>query len=607
MREKSGKHIKISGLDGLRGIAIILVLLYHFFPNAVKGGYIGVPLFFILSGYLMARLSKQRWEVGKFNVRQFYSARFWRIYPSLLVVVGLVSYVSFFIMPRLLNGMTSELLSIFGSYNNQWQISQNSNYFDRISNASPFTHMWSLAIEVQFYVLWPILFIGYKKIKPYMSSAHWFFLFLTVCSMNLMTIQYLMGTDISVLYYSTLTRFSGVLLGVWIGLQSPRVWQNIANRLNSGTVYGLFIVSWVIVLFFSFVAEGQSPWLYLTNFSLMTFLLGVLLILSTLSNYPFGKWLDFPIFRWFGTRSYELYLWHYSLIFMVKSLKFSWNTTTIIITVLLTFLLSELLHFFVFKKMGSMANIRNEVRMKSGLAGAIIGLAIVSSLGIVLAFVGDINTVDSKDNLKETLEANAALLQNQSVVEQTTTVMEVETVSTVEGETTSVTESTTTVLDVSQLPMTLVGDSVMLGASQSIKELLPNSYINAVESRQAYAMAGELQQMIYNGQVADTVVIALGTNGYFAKEYGQELIDILGSNRTIFWVNVYGEFLQWETDTNAVINQLVAENENVHLIDWELAVSQHPEWLISDGIHPNVEGMDAYAQVLFNTIQSVLE
>ncbi|MBF6977706.1 acetyltransferase [Aerococcaceae bacterium zg-BR22] len=603
MREQNVKRQKIIGLDGLRGIAVILVLLYHFFPNVVKGGYIGVPLFFILSGYLMARLSKQRWERGKFSVKQFYTARLWRIYPSLLIVVGLVSYISFFLMPRLLNGMSGQLFSIFGAYNNLWQISQNANYFDRIASASPFTHMWSLAIELQFYLLWPLLFLGYKKLKQIFRQAHWVFFGLALISMSLMTIQYIMGTDISVLYYSSLTRFSGVLLGVWIGLQSPRVWQNIADKLQNEWVYGAFIGSWLIVLFFTFFGEGQSPWLYLTNLSLMTILLGILLILSTLIDYPFGKWLDVLPLQWFGTRSYELFLIHYPLIFMVKSLKFSWNAMTIILTIVVSLLFSELLHRFVVNQVGSVTKIRYEIQQKSGLAGAILSVIIVSTLGIVLAIFGGTKTADSKENLKETLKENAALLEQQSVSEQTTVH---EDTSNDENQTSAV-ETTTAVQDVSQQPITLIGDSVMLGASKSIKALFPNSYINAVESRQAYQMAAELQQMVYDGKVSDTVVIALGTNGFFRKEYGQELIDILGSNRNIFWVNTYGEFLQWETDTNSVINELVSANKNVHLIDWESLAKGHPEWLIHDGIHPTPIGMDAYAQMILDNLRNVLE
>ena len=136
--KKSG-HIK--GLDGLRGIAVIGVVLYHIFPNVVKGGYLGVAIFFILSGYLIAITSESAWEKQKFNVKSFYNKRIKRIYPALIIMVVATAGMLTILNKESLRGIRRELCGIFFNYNNWWQIMQSESYFTKISNATPYTHL----------------------------------------------------------------------------------------------------------------------------------------------------------------------------------------------------------------------------------------------------------------------------------------------------------------------------------------------------------------------------------------------------------------------------------------------------------------------------------
>lgn len=149
------------------------------------------------------------------------------------------------------------------------------------------------------------------------------------------------------------------------------------------------------------------------------------------------------------------------------------------------------------------------------------------------------------------------------------------------------------------LSVTMVGDSVMLGASPSILGMLPDCVIDAKVSRQVIQADGVLDALEQQNTLRQTVVIALGTNGPFSVAKGQELINRLGSGRTIYWVTAYGRDLRWQEDSNATIRQLAETNENVHIIDWAQAVSGHAEWLCSDGIHLNAAGRDAYAGIIF--------
>lgn len=155
---------------------------------------------------------------------------------------------------------------------------------------------------------------------------------------------------------------------------------------------------------------------------------------------------------------------------------------------------------------------------------------------------------------------------------------------------------------VEAVSVSMIGDSVMLGAAPSIQEMLPDCVIDAKVSRQVTQADGVLDTLEQQNTLNQTVVIGLGTNGPFDTALGQGLIDRLGSGRTIYWVTVYGRELSWQEDSNATIRKLAEDNENVHIIDWSQAASEHAEWLCSDGIHLSVEGRKAYAQIILENL-----
>lgn len=146
--------------------------------------------------------------------------------------------------------------------------------------------------------------------------------------------------------------------------------------------------------------------------------------------------------------------------------------------------------------------------------------------------------------------------------------------------------------------ITCIGDSVMLGAQTALQQALPGAAIDAQESRQVSAAFSIVDSAKSAGTLGDTVVIALGTNGVFDEEQGQELIDDIGSERHILWVLIYGRDLSWQEEINGKIEDLAKKNSNVHLADWVSAAAGHDEWFYSDGIHLNTDGQTGYAQFL---------
>ena len=150
----------ITGFDGIRSLAVMGVILYHLLPRVMTGGYLGVPIFFVVSGYLITDLLRQEWEQnGKINIWQFYVRRMKRLYPGLVfLLVTASAYITLF-QRGLLNNLRGTVISSLFYVNNWWQINNGLSYFDRFANESPFTHIWSLAVEGQNYLFWPIIFV----------------------------------------------------------------------------------------------------------------------------------------------------------------------------------------------------------------------------------------------------------------------------------------------------------------------------------------------------------------------------------------------------------------------------------------------------------------
>jgi len=152
--------------------------------------------------------------------------------------------------------------------------------------------------------------------------------------------------------------------------------------------------------------------------------------------------------------------------------------------------------------------------------------------------------------------------------------------------------------------ITAIGDSVMLGASSKIQELMPNCIIDAKVARQAWSALDIAKELNRQENLKDTVIIALGTNGTFQSEVGQELLDYLGTDREIYWVTAYGKTLSWQEEVNTVIYELAEQNDNLHVIDWASEASQHSDWFYEDGIHLKLDGQSGYASLLFEAIQN---
>lgn len=598
---KSSFSVKqIAGLDGLRGIAIIGVIGYHLMPQTLPGGFLGVNLFFVLSGYLMAITSIKIHTQSNFYVGKFYWKRIVRIYPALILAVCATLFIAQFFAPDILQGVRREVLSIFSANNNMWQIAQNASYFTRITGTSPFTHLWSLAIEMQFYLLWPVLFLGYMALNRYKRWGAGLFIVLIFVSVLAMLIQINSEGDISRIYYGTDTRIFALLIGGLQGLcqKQPRK-KRRGNRLIWVVVFILLMANFIL---FYFIVDGQSVMTYWVILVPSAFISSRLIALCADKRLPFGRWLDCSPLRWLGKHSYELYLVQYPIIFFInRKLPVSSGVWNMLITMVLILLAAQWIYQVIAllqtKKMSKFHG-KKPCKIRELATLLLAAIVMVNGAFVLLTSPNQLESNDKK-RLQQELLKNAALLENNGVSEPSVAL--VPPVLSKEAPTESAPVESNT-QEKEALTFTAIGDSVMLGAVPEIQTVLPGGIIDAKEFRQVWDAMSVIRDLETKGKLLDTVVIALGGNGSFGKNYGQKLINMLGSDRTIYWIAPFGQYLTWQESTLRILNELEEENENLIILDWPKTASAHPDWFYDDGMHLNAAGQTRYAEFILEQL-----
>lgn len=596
---------KIAGLDGLRGIAILGVVGYHLAPQAVPGGFLGVNLFFVLSGYLIAVSSRRMQVRSGFRVGKFYWKRIIRIYPALILAVCATLFTAQFLAPDVLRGVRHEVLSIFSASNNWWQIVRNTSYFTRITGTSPFTHLWSLAVEMQFYLIWPILFLGYTAPNHRRRWRAGFFILLIFLSVLAMLLLLQPEGDHSRAYYGTDSRIFALLIGGLRGMR-PKQLRNSrsGNRLIKTAGFILLLTGFVWLYF---VTDSQNILTYWLVFLPSALIASRLIGLCADKSFPFGRRLDCPPLAWLGKRSYELYLVQYPVIFFVlrqpPTGSTLWNT---LIAIVLILLIAQWLHQVIaLLQTKTRKNLMKKQPYKIGEPVSLL-LAGIVMVGGAFAFLTAPDRLASEDQkrLQQELRENAILLEEGISSDYTVP-------PTPSGTPDDYPAASSPIEDNPQEgtspAFTGIGDSVMLGAVPELQRVLPGGIIDAEESRQVWDAVSVVRELDGKGGLLDIVVVALGSNGSFSKSSGQELLDALGPERTVCWIAPFGQYLNWQDSTTRILNELAEENKNLTILDWPGTASLHTEWFYDDGMHLNAEGQTGYAAFLQEQLDRTIQ
>ncbi|MDT2816200.1 acyltransferase family protein [Vagococcus carniphilus] len=606
----SQKRKYITGIDGLRSIAVVGVILYHLIPRYMPGGYLGVTLFFVISGYLMTDILLNQWENRKkIGLKNFYYKRARRIYPSLIMMLIITGSTFVFVSKDLLLNFKQIVVSSLLNVNNFWQILSGSSYFDRFGNESAFTHLWSLSIEGQFYILWPIVVALLVFKRDDFKLLGQVILTLTILSGVLMFAFY-HPDNVNRIYYGTDTRLFSILMGAYLAIflrEKEEVLMKIDEKIQ--------IASWgvtLLLIILSFVyLKDSSVFVYRGGMFLFSLICMILLGLVVSYDKP-NAFLTNPLFKWIGTRSYEIYLWQFPvMISYEKMIKFngdhSWVHFVIQLTLIL--LLSEITYrvvqFLVFDIKFSKENMLKVIETLQGKIAAVgtVILLLLFSYSLIIAPSG---RTEASVALQKKLEQNKKIIENKNektVSSSSTESKEKETTETINQEANdTLTNEESTYLK--KIKLTAIGDSLLLSAAPEVQDVFPDNYIDAEVGRQLVDSEDVFKKTVSDKKIGDVVLVVLGTNGSFDSKDIDNIMNKLG-DKPVFFVNTMVQ-RSWQKVVNDELDKTAKRYKNAHVIDWKSYSEGKQTWFEADDLHLTPEGATAFSNLVGKNIYEVM-
>lgn len=602
--QKKRKYIK--EIDGLRALAVIMVLAYHLKMPFAKSGLLGVTVFFVISGYLITGiLINEIEESGGVDLKNFWLRRIRRLLPAVLSMAVVMIFVSAVVNRVVFTKGCNDLLSAVFGYNNWWQIFRKVSYFENAGAPSPFTHCWSLAIETQFYLIYPILLILLSKARNRGKVFAAVTAVLAMISVVLMGVLYSPDGDPSRVYYGTDTRAFSLLIGALAAIQKE--YHIIKVKLQGKLWAVIGSISVLILIGMMMLISSYSSFLYYGGQAIVSVLVAFVVYAVTVSRSLLNIILGSSILKWIGDRSYSIYLWHYPIIVLMSGGKrAAW--WIVILEVVLSVGFAELSYRFI------------ETPVRHGIIGEYIGiinskphnrrerhrqiqvarrslkamaavLATGLALSLCIAFVPKKTTLDTVAK-REKKATEVTKLTNQKLKEQKAKAKK----------TAKTSKSTMTDEELlKNVQMLLIGDSITVDVTDYFYKVLPNSISDTKIGRSTLTgvkVFDEYQtQKKWDG---DGVIFALGTNGPMYDTLGRIRQKV--GDKPLFLTTVHAPKEDFESSNNEEIHKFVKEHEHTYLIDWYTASADHPEYFDQDDTHLLPKGAEAYAQCIKDAV-----
>ena len=562
-------------IDIIRIISCVAVLLYHL--NILKGGYLAVCTFFVLTGYLSIVSSDNK---EKFSIKKYYLNILKQIYIPLLITVFLTISIVLILNNYNWINLKVETTSVLLGYNNFWQLNANLDYFTR-HITSPFMHLWYISILLQFELIFPFLYIIIKTIRKKIHRIVPLIILIILSLIStLFFIIFSKNTDIMIVYYNTFYRIFSIILGLLLGY-THTTYKNIVikERIIKDIIFYTYLI---IFIYLMFITKSNSKF-FIETMVLITIISCRLIDYATIDINRRNR-----VLSYFANLTYEIYLIQYPTIFIIQDLKIAYYLK-IILTIGITILISILLKLIFSTKIE-----------KRKIIIWIFRIPI-----LIICIYGLFQFVISKDHTKEMKDLEKQLASNQEIMKQKQEEYakrmkeEQETWNNKIDELIKNEENLKEA--VKNLSIVGVGDSVLLGAIPSLNETFPNGYFDGGVSRTDWEANKILIDMKNRGILGDPILINLGTNGQCGESCRNEILQTV-ENRKVFWVNVTNDY---EVHVNSSIEEFANSHDNVYMIDWNSASNNHKEYFVADGIHLTSIGMKYYAETIYNSIYQV--
>lgn len=600
------------GLDGLRAVAVLAVVLYHAGVAALPGGFLGVDVFFVLSGFLITSLLLVEVErTGRVSMRQFYVRRARRLLPALLAVLAvtavLVATIAYDVAASFRRDLPGAVLYVANWSN----ILTETSYFEFIGRPPMLKHLWSLAVEEQFYLVWPaVLVVLHRWRGPSMVGR--VALGGALVSSLLMASWSVLGgmptgQDPSRLYFGTDTHAMGVLVGaalavVWRPGRTAPVLRPGARRLVSGAgVLGLVGLAWCF-----HVAGEYSTFLYRGGFLLVAGLAALVVAAASHRGVGFGRWLGMRPMRWVGERSYGIYLWHWPL-FLVTRPGVDMPLTgapALALRLVLLGLVAQASYRYIEMPVRRGALARVWRRLRDGDVGRPAGWTLVAAgVVTVLALVTGYRVwtapaavaVQASDELPA--EARLAPVAAFAADLAAGDVRYLKALRI--GGDWAAREDARLVAEARdrRTRATAFGDSVLLGASPALEERTFRLDLHARVAQQAGAVVEQVAHRMSTGGRPDVVIVHVGNNGIITEKQLRSMLEALLSVRRVVLVNVRVP-RPWMAPNNRLFAAVAPDYPNTRLVDWAALSDGHEDYVVRDGVHLTWKGARAYTRAI---------
>lgn len=649
----------VTSIDGLRAFAVFAVIAYHLGLPFAQGGLLGVTVFFVISGYLITGLLAAEFQgSGAIDLPRFWMRRVRRLAPAIVAVILVMAALFSFLSPVLMTKMRPDIVPGLLWFTNWWYILRDVSYFDALGSPSPLTHFWSLAIEEQFYLVWPLLLIGAYRLGASNCAIRRICLVLAAASAGAMALLHSPGADPSRIYYGTDTRAFSLLIGAWLsyvrpisqakpdGERAKPAWRILALDAAGALSFGVLLLMCVGL-------SGFSDLMYRGGLLLASALTAVVIAalahpMSTLA--PAFEWGPAV---WIGQRSYGMYLWHYPLILLLGEVlglhagACPWWFCLLAVAVV------------VLVSHASLALVEDPIRrgaLGRWIAGVRAGRVdpmawtrrhlpqALAAAAICCIGVGGIIAVpDAFEVPQEAIRSTGESVDSARKVDAVraegagegdaagdskceggcgrpsakddaaagkdagpdgTADSQAQRDSGAQASASSSPEPAQPVLP-GFSPM-FIGDSVPSDTEPVFKAAFPGGMLDSYVGRQPYQAVQVLEGYLAQNAVGNVVVVACFNNGLATEANLQAMADAVGPDRDLFLVNVqaaWGADRQFMAPNNALLAAFAGARGNVHVVDWAgLSAGHEREWLYGDGEHLRPAAHQVYIDNIANAV-----
>ena len=570
----------ISSIDGLRAIAVAAVVLYHLGISWIPGGFLGVDLFFVISGYVITRLILDSInQSSALDLRAFYAARLRRIYPGFIfMVICTIIFIGVWAPEAIKRFLTDLPYALTGSIN-WYLVARNQDYFETIGRPPLLQHTWSLAVELQFYLIWPIILLTVLKYFGKKNVARIALAIAIISGVTLFIVSLSLdqanAKQISHIYFGTDTHSLGLFLGSALAVSwIPQNLSAAITKRAQDVIDGIGVVGLLgLISVFLFIDQSNAN-LYRIAFPLAG-IFGCLVIISLVHPASrFAPIISTAPFRWVGQRSYGIYIWHW-VIFQVTrpSVDLSGQTWALYLArVLLVLALADISLRWVeipFRQ-GAVQNWFRGMKYRSAKVKLRQQLSLLTSVITVLAITSviSVQAINQADQISNQVPKEIAPIEpNQQDLGSTT-------------------------------GLWVTGDSVILGIRSKLESKEHISLINARVGRQAPELLA-VMRVDQSSVPSSSVIFNLGNNNALSEQTVIDIFETIKNQPQIIVVNTAVP-RAWKDANNEIISKVSARYPNVKLVDWDRISKGRPELFAPDGVHLSPTGSDVYVDLVLS-------